>query len=219
MPMLATDFKKYLLPLAKVRERMTEVVEYGVRRGDLDEPEPFGGYSIKAGNSAGEPSYLAMIDAHGGGKVDPRVGYRSVEFRTGDNPEVIPPIVTCPIFKAILKVIVSAWEVGYAQAYSEALIKHLMKRSKHSRQSLDLAWMTYVCPEMARKVAPPHDVLVERLDNGGLLMIATEEKFDVANPEHLAAAQSIVDSLAWVNAEEERKANLLWPSYPSPRHQ
>jgi hypothetical protein len=63
---------------------------------------------------------------------------------------------------------------------------------------------------LARKIAPPDDVLVEHAGDGGLLMIAAEEKFDTANPSHMAAARSILRSVQSLNDEFEREA-ADWP--------
>ncbi len=195
------------VPLENARGRMTEVVEYGVRRDDDWQPEPAGGYSITAVNSLADSSDHVSLSAHGGGIVDPRAGLRCAGFETADDPE--PSIVSYPVFKAVLKSIISAWEVGWADAYSDDLRK--LWHEPHP-YSLDLAWMTYLSPPLARKVTPPPDVLVERTDDGGLLMIAAEETFDTANPKHMAAARSIQASLAGLNAEMEAEADRLWPA-------
>jgi hypothetical protein len=53
--------------------------------------------------------------------------------------------------------------------------------------------------------------LIERTRDGGLLMIAAEETFDIANPDHVARARSIVNALAPLNAEEaERQTKRGW---------
>lgn len=43
---------------------------------------------------------------------------------------------------------------------------------------------------------------------GGLYLIATEERFDIANPAHLAAARAISQALAPLNDPEDTR----WPS-------
>jgi hypothetical protein len=43
-------------------------------------------------------------------------------------------------------------------------------------------------------------VIVGRLANGGLLMSATTQTFDVENPAHMAAAREIVAAIAPLNA-------------------
>ena len=47
---------------------------------------------------------------------------------------------------------------------------------------------------------PPAQVIVGRLANGGLLMSATTQTFDVENPAHMAAAREIAAAIAPLNA-------------------
>lgn len=193
-------------PLETMRGNMAEMVELGVRRGDRDEPEPNGGYTTCAFSSIEYSPYQVVMTAHGGGIVDPRVGYRMAEFNTAADPD--PAIIAYPLFKEVLKSIVAAWDVRHAQAYPDALREFWNEPSK---LFLDLAWMTYLSPELAEDVIPPKGILVEQTDDGGLFMIAAEETFDTENPEHMAAAWSILRALDGINAAHEEKCERLWP--------
>lgn len=188
------------LPLDEMRERMTKLAEYGVRRDDNGNPEPIGGYTISALNDLGSSPISVSLDARGGGGVNPPVGLRSAEFRTSDNVAPDPEIVCYPLFKSVLKSVVSAWDVRHAQAYSNALRWFWNKPYK---LCLDLAWMTYLSPPLVRRIALPSDAIVERSDDGGLILIAAEETFDTSNPKHMAAAESIRKALAPINAKED----------------
>ena len=63
--------------------------------------------------------------------------------------------------------------------------------------------MTYLAAPFAAKIAPPHSAICEQVD-GGLLMTATEETFQVDNPAHVAVARDIDAAMAPINA-------LPWP--------
>jgi hypothetical protein len=67
------------------------------------------------------------------------------------------------------------------------------------------AWIQYLCPWLAEKITPPSTVLSEHLPNGGLLMSATTETFDIDNSAHLSAARDMAAAMAPLNA-------LPWPS-------
>lgn len=71
--------------------------------------------------------------------------------------------------------------------------------------------MTYLPPSLAAQIRPPTDVVIERTVDGGLLMIAAEETFGVANPKHLAGARSIFQAVAPLNAEYEKLWAARWP--------
>jgi hypothetical protein len=42
---------------------------------------------------------------------------------------------------------------------------------------------------------PPASAIVDRLADGGMILSATDEIFDTANPRHLAGAQDILTAL------------------------
>lgn len=57
-------------------------------------------------------------------------------------------------------------------------------------------WITYLSARYASRVALPPAASVERVAGGGLVIIATEEPFTVANPAHVAALDAIQRALA-----------------------
>jgi hypothetical protein len=213
MEMTEENQHEYVIPFEDARTRMTQVFEIGVRRNDFREPDPAGGYSATASNGEEDESRRASLMAWGGGRLDPRAGLRVAEFRTAYDAFPDPAIVTYPVFKAALASVISAWDVRNAQAYSDELRKHWHQPHK---LFLDLAWMTYLSPELAEGYVPPGDVLVERTDNGGILLIAAQETFVTANERHMQAAQNIRSSLAEINADDEAKWNYI-RSVPPPR--
>jgi hypothetical protein len=56
--------------------------------------------------------------------------------------------------------------------------------------------MTYLSAPYARKISPPPQAIVEHTPGGGMLMIATRERFSLAVPAHVAAADAIHAALA-----------------------
>jgi hypothetical protein len=209
-PMEMTDEnqREYLFPLEEMRGHMTEMAERGVRRDDDGEPDPAGGYCIVASNDEEYPSRDVSLFVNGGGVVDPRAAPSSASFETSDDSPADPSIVTYPVFKAALMSLVSAWDVQCAQAYSAELREFWNQPSRHF---LDLAWMTYLSPELSEGFTPPGDVLTEHVGDGGILMIAAQDTFDTANTRHMAAARSILNALSGINAEEEKRTQRLWP--------
>jgi hypothetical protein len=132
---------------------------------------------------------------------------REASFHTDDSHEADPTIISYPVFKSVLLAIVSCWEVDYAVVYSHDLAKLWTE----GHPFCDLSWMVYLSAPLARRITIPADVVVERVADGGPIMIAAEETFDVANPKHLAGAHSILNALAPLNAEEsERIAESGW---------
>jgi hypothetical protein len=55
--------------------------------------------------------------------------------------------------------------------------------------------MTYLAPQYASRITPPPTAIVEPFPGGGLLLLATEERFSMDNPAHLAVADAIQAAL------------------------
>jgi hypothetical protein len=60
--------------------------------------------------------------------------------------------------------------------------------------------MTYLAPQYASRIAPPSAAFVERVAGGGMLLLATLERFSMDNPQHLAAADAIQAALEPIQA-------------------
>lgn len=56
-----------------------------------------------------------------------------------------------------------------------------------------LPWIAYLCAERLEGLELPPDVLAEPTRDGGLLMIAAEERLDPANPAHMARSKLIAE--------------------------
>jgi hypothetical protein len=55
--------------------------------------------------------------------------------------------------------------------------------------------MVYLSRPLRLRITPPASAILEQMPGGGLLMIATRDRFDLANPEHVAVADAIQRSL------------------------
>jgi hypothetical protein len=95
------------------------------------------------------------------------------------------------IFRSALLALVEAWSPATVEANCGWLVQRKVY-NPHFRP----AWMRYLCPTLAREATPPASAIVEHLANGGLLLCATEQTFDVDNPRHVAAAEEIAVALA-----------------------
>jgi immunity protein 52 of polymorphic toxin system len=206
--MTEENCSEFAWPLEDARQRMTEVVvEWGVSIDDLGMPEPRQGYSVSVSNGHDEPSQLVTLSAHGGGLVNWTGSKRYASFETNMAEEADPAIVSYPVFKSVLMAIISCWDVEFAQVYSSDLVQLW----EPILPLCNLSWMVYLSAPLTRLITVPTDVVVERLADGGLIMIAAEETFDVANPAHIARARSILNALEPLNAEEaEREAKRGW---------
>jgi hypothetical protein len=202
------NYRDFLWPLEQARLRMTDVVvEWAVNLDDFGQPEPRDGYDILASNRDVDLPQSVILNVDGGGLMSWTGSRRNASFETSMAHEADPTIVSYPVFKAVLMAIISCWDVEFAQAYS----RDLAQLWDPILPLCNLSWMVYLSAPLARQITVPADIVVERLTDGGLILIAAEETFDVANPDHVARARSIVKAMELLNAEEaERKAKRRW---------
>ena len=203
------DFRgKGGFPLDEARPRIAEIVESGVSRDDSGDPEPQGGYSVTALNNPMATPRSISVRMHGGwttvSRWLPRPNSVVLSTEIGLFPD--PAIVTYPIFRSAMAVIASIWNVDYAVASPSELTRQWTGRPRSFRYS----WITYLSPPLARQITPPSGILCERTEDGGLLLIATKETFDVANPDHMAAARTISEALTELNDPEDLRPTSPW---------
>jgi Immunity protein 52 len=193
----ATRPKKFEM----VRDRYAEEIAEGISRDDWGEPTPVYGYWFGAFTRDTPDNRSFAVRCNAGATVG-RSFPNDITFETSSMANLEPnsEIVSYRVFRPALLAIVDAWEPVRAGAYSEQLIQ-----LNESASRFPAAWIQYLNPWLAEKVTPPSTVLVEHLPNGGLLMSATTETFDIDNPKHLAAARDMAAAMAPLNA-------LPWPS-------
>ena len=131
-----------------------------------------------------------------GGDID----YNVVTFGTELLSDPDPSLLRYDLFKPALLAIAEAFAVQRAYAYPRALSKLWPPSGTDS--GFPIAWISYVSPHAAPLITPPPKVLVEHRPDGGLLMAATAETFDVGNPAHMEAARDIERAVAPLNGTQ-----------------
>lgn len=189
------------------RDEIVTLIENGVCRGDDGAPAPKRGYMFGAANGPLEapghdPRHIS-ISVHAGNASAANYFINTVRIRTDVFNDSNATFINLDVFKATILAVAQAWGVTWCSAFPWGLLDFRRQRNP-PRPSFDLAWICYVSPRFAPMVTPPRSGIVERAPDGGLVMIATEQRFDFGNPAHLAAAREIEASLAAVNA-------LPWP--------
>ena len=186
--------------LEETRDRYAEEIAAGLARNDWGEPSPAYGYWFGAFTRDAPKDRCFVLRCNAGQTVRTpfpnAVTLKTIASKGGPDPDV----VGYRIFRPALLAIVDAWDPVRAGAYSQQLIQ-----LNESASRFPAAWIQYLCPWLAQKITPPSSVIAEALPNGGLLMTATTETFDVDNPAHLAAAQDMAAAMAPLN-------ELPWPS-------
>jgi hypothetical protein len=178
-----------------MRDRYAEVVVAGLAKDDWGEPEPIYGYRFSAvtRGQARDRLFSGLVHA---GSTYPKPFPNDAVLLTSSGSIPDPSGITYNIFKPALLAMAESWDPVCCAAYPHALIKPVPGGIYFHE-----AWIQYLCPWLASLVTPPPaPVIVEHLSNGGLLMLATTQTFDIKNPAHMAAAREIAAAIAPLNA-------------------
>ncbi|WP_162009733.1 Imm52 family immunity protein [Methylocystis heyeri] len=187
--------------LEEARDRYAAEIAAGIMRDDWKEPIPEMGYLFGAFTRNTPEARAFDVTCRAGSYVKEVFGNSvtlSTDVEIGSRPDA--DVVSHRIFRAALLAVVDAWDPVMANATSHPLVE-----ATESDSYFAPAWIQYLCPWLAEKITPPSTVLAERLPNGGLLMSATTETFDVDNPAHMAAARDMAKAMAPLD-------RLPWPS-------
>lgn len=183
-------------PLNPLRKDFTPFVEQNVSRDDWGEPEPQFGYDLFAFTrygSAAAPDPLAIAVCLTAGSVSKN----TISFAAApSNIDPDPAIVTFPIFKSALLTLLSIWPALSANVRFSIWGEKpptLPGEPPFPYSGYQMPWMAYLCAERAARVSLPADILTERTADGGLLMIATEERFDPTNRQHMAHSRVLAE--------------------------
>jgi hypothetical protein len=185
-------------------DEMARLIVEHVARADNGEPEPIFGYRFTA--SAHTESKTALtINVHAGCYVPnlPTLVNTAGLLTKPLNEETVD-LITLPIFKAALLSFATAWDATWCAAYPWDIIPLWTPVTVTRRPTFKMAWITYLSQRFAPMVTPPGSAIVEYTPQGGIVMTATKDRFDVNNPAHLTVAREIEAALAPVNA-------LPWP--------
>ena len=100
--------------------------------------------------------------------------------------------------------VVEAWDATWCDVSPFSLHRLLPRDPNRRAPRYHGGWLTYIAPRFASLIRPPASAITEHPPGGGVLMIATEERFDVDEPKHVRVARDIHTALAPLNA-------LPWP--------
>jgi hypothetical protein len=195
--------------LAVARSRIVEIIENNVARDDVGGPDPDFGYYVSARTKKNTDPRNVSFRVEAGGKPS---SHTTLEF--GDY-KVAPDltVVTYPRFKAALAAINAAWQPQYAFAYAHRvgsvrvpfklgnLEAHQVKGVPQIPgdptfpSDFHIPWLFYLSAPFVVGLNVRSAIQTERTPDGGLLMIAAEDRLDPNNRAHIRGARILAETL------------------------
>jgi hypothetical protein len=183
------------IPLAAARPRIGAIVEANITRDDHGKPSPHYGYSCVAfiDNAAKSRNITLRIKA--GGKDKGHISLETGSYKVAADPSIL----TYPFFRAALLAINAIWSPPWSCAQAFRLgyyeVPLVPGASLFPYSRFHIPWIAYLSPPLAGSIELPLEILSERTPSGGILMTATENRLDPANPEHLQRARIVAETM------------------------
>jgi hypothetical protein len=206
------DFpKRDSLPLAQARSCIGAIIEGNVTRDDFRRPEPYYGYSAVAYTSTAIKSRKIDLRIQAGGQSEGDTWLQTGDWQVLPDPA----IVTYPLFKAALLAINAVWPPIWAcacafrlntvrvletypngvQGYRLDSLPMLPSDPTFKDSAFHIPWIGYLSAPLAADVTLPPEIITEPTADGGLLMIATTERLNPEDTDHLRRARIIVETM------------------------
>lgn len=191
-------------PLAVARPRIAQIIiGNNVVPEEFDPPDGEHGYTAVAHTTISAKSHRMTV----------WVDEWNVWLKAGD--VMVPPdpaIVTYPLFRASLLAINAIWQQawGCVQAFRSRDLKvpvgpgggyrlkglpMIPADPTFPESVFHIPWLAYLSAPLAAGVKLPPEIKTEMTSDGGLLMIATEERLDPDIPEHARRARFLAETL------------------------
>ncbi len=190
------EIEARIVPLMSLNER--EVIDWisdEISRNDDKTPDPRFGYYFNT--STGPEKHTRprtwTLSIHAGDQASSHSSFvNRVDLESQLLCAANADLNTLQIFKPAMFALARTWEAswcGLRPAWS-------LPEDSPRQPWFGFQWATYLGPALAKRVTPPQSAQTERFADGGLLMVATEDRFDPNNSKHMAAAQAITAALA-----------------------
>lgn len=184
------------LPLATARSHIAAIVEKNVVRDDDDQPDPAFGYRPISVTNNPIASRIAKLTVDAGAVF--RESSVLLEFGDPYFAPTDPAIVSYSRFRRALNAMSALWQPtwSYACAFRMDYWKEpIVPGAPLIRYSpFHIPWIAYLAPKLATGlVVPRADMRIEHAQGGGLLLSATEDRFDPTSPDHLRRAHDLAE--------------------------
>ncbi len=203
-------YEDSLVSIDQLRSGIAEWVEDHVAVIDgIKEPEY--GYYLGAFSRRGLLPDNIVLSAAVGGKFGCRIRFEVGFVQVPSDLDT----VTYPLFRAAMLAIIAEWPSVWANAYVYWQDYHKALSAPggpaYPRSTYNVPWLSYLCAPLTKGLVPPVGVPCERTPDGGLLMVAAEERLDPTNPDHMRRARAMAEVMIARAGNPSRPGH--WPLY------
>jgi hypothetical protein len=181
------------IPLADARGAMTALVQKNVAHDKWNEPVIEDGYHLIACNTLVVDSRTTTLSATLGG-----IAIDKWKLSIGvDEIAPDPSIATPAIVRSALLTLLSIWPAPWVRVLGVKLTDGPVGPYVAGPGPKTFTWMGYLSADWARDLEPPADILSGRTSDGGLLLIAVNDRpdpTDAAQMQRLDQLGALMDS-------------------------
>lgn len=181
-------------PYPSVRDDLAETIRRDVVHGEDGTVKMKAGYTI-VGSTSDRRQHYRLV-GHAGGAYDTFMcNELGLNTCTYSSTAVDPAIVDYPVMKAMVLTMIACWEPDFCLAGSGEFA--MTATGIWYERS---CWITYVPPGHAASVDLVGVPFSEGTPDGGLLLSATDQSYDVKNPAHIDGSRRITQATKHLNA-------------------
>jgi len=155
-------------------------------------PTPESGYKLMALNAgpAFSPKKVGLT-ARVGGTIGDTIRFGVGFVQVPSDLETATYLLFRTALLAIIAQFPSVWANAYlyAAGYKDKSLAPGIP--PHPATEYNRPWLSYLCAPLTKGLVPPVGVPCERTADGGLLMIAAEERLDPTNPDHMRRSRAM----------------------------
>lgn len=119
----------------------------------------------------------------------------------------VPAIVTYPVFRETLLTINAfkqqLWACVQAFGGDYDRVPHYAGAALFPYSRFHVPWIGYLGPSLVREAVSPPEIWTERALDGGLLISATSDRLDPADPEHLRRGLIVAETMISYTGQQQ----------------
>lgn len=174
----------------KGRERGTRPPAENALMGEPSAGRGFLVWAAAPEQLAGWPEGLQLVCANGTRPAP--LGHSGVMLHNVATLDIL----SYDILKNIIFALIPIWRAAFVRVYPRDI-----DSDRRTRRAgiFGISWMVWLCPELAKDIGPISGIINEPTPDGGILLAATKDAFDLSDASHEAAAERLWAALAPVN--------------------